>query len=1742
MNKIDFQNGKSVSSAYLNEVQKGDKFTAPARSDFYSEPDQAGWDIAERDKIKDWEISDPREERETGIGRLAHDGIVLGWDSLTSSVQVPGTPAVRPVNSGIGVTVEAGSVISRAGTPISWARQTIQILNPVSGATSYIYLDEASALDNISASEPVALSIGNSLPSVTTAHIPLAKLTLNTTADGLATDSLTNDVVGAGYVDLRPNVFIGNLNTYPKNLVNTSVKSSSYTAKVWDRVIADTSSGSIVVTLPESPSDSDRFAIVDISGSFNSYPLILRINPVSEENLNGSADDWIVNIRDAHIQIFYHAASGQWKFEEAPGSDCNPVLGTFLSCGGREFIGDKTALECPDGAALPFQYPDSSPGVYDFEPSTTNPTVGKCYKNYNEKVALYATGDGSLIYVGGAARCNRDYNTSPSITTRNVIYVDCTIGDDSIENNGFDDKRPFRTLERALIEGDRESFRAGSNNDRYDKVMIELAPGDYYVDNSPGNSSTLSPTTSTGLFQRLSAGFSILSVSQGSRYTHITINSNNATSTQPPHPINLGRVLYSESGGVGNITRLEKISLSSPNWVLTLEYVQGTFASGDDLYYDRLSAVNPVTGGIIIPRGISVDGTDLRKVRIRPMYVPALTPGQDAAQTERTAIFKVTGGTYLSLLTFTDNPQYLRSHNTVTSVDFASQAEIAGDQSEISYYAKLTSLLKDVDNWGSEALEAIPAETTIVAPTGSNRAQDIEENLTGLLVAGGDGRPNSPITYPGAARWPLPDVNSTRSSSPYVLNCTVRSIFGLNGLWADGSRVGGFKSMVTANFTQVSLQTDPECFNPGTYSLDPPTDKDTGEGKVYKSCANDLFKYRHFGIRGSNDSTIQIVSVFCIGNSDHFVSENGADLSITNSCSDFGDISLRSIGYKSKSFSQDERTTSSGYDGTRITEIIPPLPLSYTALSNGHAATLEDSQINTGLALDYSKTLAYTVVNKTVNNTAPETLRIYVRNSNITSQFSLTNPPSAQDAAFGQFTYTRKINSTTWELSGGPNQVNRKRIFVGGFDELGNSILYTGNLKAPDPTTTGFANLDDSSKIFVWDPTPQQYDDQGNLVTGSGSWYIPVTTGGIIEESTDADNDGYLLKRFDYAFRYKLLTNPTGSNAVYAALDLMFDQSSIKIVRATDKRKAEEKVYRVVLEGFTKTKGLRKPQPFYILEKQEGVAGYPLNPNNSDPFTLTSVQTYRDVFNVNKDGAYVTYLTLGSAARTVFNGQLAPASDYDYPESSEDPTSSITKVALEQFRSRPGVWLSAALAPSVSPISLKTSSSVQSTGIRVGLRRPSVIRASGHTWEWSGYLNYDTALPQYQGEPLERDFALSKILVEESGGRIYATGMNEEGNFYLGTTVFDLRSGEQYSIPLSAQGEQEGLTNQVLNNVIIRNTLLLDDGSRVVFGNDTTIFFSNDTQFKSLTTGDIVASNNPPASYSTKTRAGLVQLADKSIIRGAKNGSASGVADKAVVTALDLAEELDVRFDSSISGGNGIAVTTTSVELPGGDPNDPTDNVTQFEISTGLPLNNDPVAFSSLKLGSLNGQAAEAIVTSINSQSPSDSKLPTEKAIANYVNAAIPIGGIIMWSGVNVPNGWALCNGSNNTPNLLDRFIVGAGNLYDLGDLGGADSVTLSPNQLPDHRHFLASTNGYQGNETAKAELGQAPTQHISANGTGGSGDEQTRRDYVLERATGEPNVGTSGTPIDSAGNQLNTDPVENRPPYYALAYIMRIS
>ena len=87
------------------------------------------------------------------------------------------------------------------------------------------------------------------------------------------------------------------------------------------------------------------------------------------------------------------------------------------------------------------------------------------------------------------------------------------------------------------------------------------------------------------------------------------------------------------------------------------------------------------------------------------------------------------------------------------------------------------------------------------------------------------------------------------------------------------------------------------------------------------------------------------------------------------------------------------------------------------------------------------------------------------------------------------------------------------------------------------------------------------------------------------------------------------------------------------------------------------------------------------------------------------------------------------------------------------------------------------------------------------------------------------------------------------------------------------------------------------------------------------------------------------------------------------------------------------------------------------------------------------------------------SKWTNQAQTGSSQGSAFPSGGIIMWSGSqsNIPSGWVLCDGNNSTPDLRDRFVLGAGNSYSVNDTGGSETVSISTSNMPSHTHTVNS-------------------------------------------------------------------------------------
>ena len=191
------------------------------------------------------------------------------------------------------------------------------------------------------------------------------------------------------------------------------------------------------------------------------------------------------------------------------------------------------------------------------------------------------------------------------------------------------------------------------------------------------------------------------------------------------------------------------------------------------------------------------------------------------------------------------------------------------------------------------------------------------------------------------------------------------------------------------------------------------------------------------------------------------------------------------------------------------------------------------------------------------------------------------------------------------------------------------------------------------------------------------------------------------------------------------------------------------------------------------------------------------------------------------------------------------------------------------------------------------------------------------------------------------------------------------------------------------------------------------------------------------------------------------------------------------------------------------------------------------------------------------------------------VPSAFVSGMIILWSGNtgNIPTGFVLCDGNNGTPNLTDRFVVGAGAAYSPGATGGSSSVTLSTSQLPSHNHSFSGSSSHSHTINNHTHTFSASTNNQGSHvhnllynhgAFGGSSGAVTPRSgntpvvpgisgrvssegghsHSMSGTTGNPsNRGTNTQTVTISGNTGSTgsgSSVENRPPYYALCYIMK--
>jgi len=976
--------------------------------------------------------------------------------------------------------------------------------------------------------------------------------------------------------------------------------------------------------------------------------------------------------------------------------------------------------------------------------------------------------------------------------TGRIIYVnpDDFDASDAYDNRGNSALRPFKTLQRAFLEVARFSYRVGLSNDEFDAFSIYLYPSEYIIDNRPGSAD------------------------------------------------------YNDVQPFDENTNFEITS------------------SANDLY-----KYNSTSGGVIVPRGCSVVGSDLRRTKIIPKYVPYPTTSGTLGITQvnepdPTAIFRVTGASYFWQASFFDgdsNGVYYRdqnvqtiapnySHHKLTCFEYANQEDLD------LYYQKVAKAYATIpDSSGIVAQDQMQArveENRIVGPISDEFAVSqiirngqtataftvdelgnpknhgfsvgVAVNISGVtgpteadattyngsfLVTSAQG---NQFTYQmatepsgnalGSNILVKVEIDTVDSASPYIFNMSLRSVWGINGMHADGSRATGFKSMVVAQFTGISLQKDDRAFvkynaNTGNYE-----DQAAGSGAHIDGLARYKKGWRHCHIKASNGSFIQVVSVFAVGFGDHFFADSGGDMSITNSNSNFGNTSLRCKGFQTAAFTKDK--------AGQLTHIIPPKDLS----------DINEIAIN-WVTIDITKT-----------RTVADATRLYLYGY---SSEAAPPPTKVQGYTIG----ARRDDAQT------PDRIYVLLAATQGADPT----THFAEINPSGTDVTG-TNANDANSPIKWD-------------AAESNWYIQV-------DSAGANNTIYTTLQ---------------ANAIYQ--NLAFSPTTF-IRRIPDSRNLVDRIYRFryVLDkdAFPIP---RPPITGYVLQPRSSEAS---SPAYSKTYYIYEVETYQEFERGAADGIY--YLSVLSASVSpetsnyddfAFSQKVTdvyPSFDRDNPLA--DPAAalsvadnevlglvkttdgqgnvntqfSITKETARYFLQENENAITYNPISNVLNLTTPLTAAPGDAETRkiplkldgdnvipllVELRRYSILRASGHTFEYLGFGpgNYSTAFPSTQVEVLTDDQVRLSQSLRESAGVAFYSGINSDGELYIGNQVINPVTGQitnEDIAQLNVLGE-EGTSIQTFSELVLTDKLTVIGGA----SNQLESVFSGPATFqKKLTSQD----------------------------------------------------------------------------------------------------------------------------------------------------------------------------------------------------------------------------------------------------------------------------------------------------------------
>jgi len=711
-------------------------------------------------------------------------------------------------------------------------------------------------------------------------------------------------------------------------------------------------------------------------------------------------------------------------------------------------------LNFPSGFTTPIQFNGTNVVTFDADGLTIangkqlilpqgSPAAPSIGYTGDTNTGMYSSGDGQIDFVSnGQVKLSINAtglvlptgSTGSSINVTNssrTLYVSQadTLATDSITNTGRSLNKPFKTIERALLEAAVQSWQNGPGDetgeygaDLFEYFTIIVMPGEYYIDNRPGDGSATnvllqSSYTDETLMQNIYRFNSVeggVIVPRGTSIVGMDLRKTIIRPKYIPSPVDASAeptALFRLTGGC----YMWQLTIKDNNETAPYKSASSTYtnvgadvfpcshhkltvfeyASYPDLqdYYEKVDKYSP-NDDIVVQSNRHADARNLLEANKR--FIAEVAVSRMLANF---SAFSVPGGRVnceddvedvIEAIAY--NVAYGGNDKVYDAADLYVNGgvlqHLVGEETESIYtFNQAANIANEIINNvtvtvnpGDTSLTQVKDLTITADPaTGSNTSPlscaNIQAAITAFMqiITDSIGTPSSlaavtrttPPTAPSSEDYiqrveenrivgPISAaalVDTVSSASPYVFNCSLRSVWGLNGLYADGSRATGFKSMVIAQYTGIGLQKDDRAFTGTNLSLG--TTQTNANGNQYHIDTDSVYRddWRHYHIKASNDAFLQVVSVFAVGNADHFLAETGGDMSITNSNSNFGNTSLKAVSHRPTAFDQD----AGGY----IVGVVPPRGIDETndnligisEIDVGHTITAYNGTANSDKAL-----------------------------------------------------------------------------------------------------------------------------------------------------------------------------------------------------------------------------------------------------------------------------------------------------------------------------------------------------------------------------------------------------------------------------------------------------------------------------------------------------------------------------------------------------------------------------------------------------------------------------------------------------------------------------------------------------------------------------------------------------------------------------------------------------------------------